>query len=44
MCRVVAIGLGSGAGTPGSNLVNVTLRYQSVHVSVYTVQVLWFIL
>jgi hypothetical protein len=43
-CRVVAIGLGSDAGDPGSNLVNVMLRYQSVHVSVYTVQVLWFIL
>ncbi len=43
-CRVVAIGLGSDAGDPGSNLVNVMLRYQSVHVSVHTMQVLWFIL
>jgi hypothetical protein len=37
-CRVVAIDLGSDAGDPGSYLVNVVLKYQSVHVSVCTVQ------
>jgi hypothetical protein len=36
-CRVVAIGLGSDAGDPGSNLVNVMLRYSiKVYMSVCT--------